>query len=142
MSTMPRSATTGILLDWRAASWLSNAVMVASSTNGRMMKPRGKCGSSIGILANLLCVLLLALSPAVLPFWWWPLTAKRQQSALYQPAIMRAGSYFLADITSFFKITSGQLIKASFEQQRAFRHQINGAFGNCLLDAACLPIFI
>ena len=73
-------------------------------------------------------------------FWWWPLTAKRQQSALYQPAIMRAGSNFLADITSFFKINSGQLIKASFEQQRAFRHQINGAFGNSLHDTTCLPI--
>ena len=74
--------------------------------------------------------------------WWWPLTTQRQQSALYQPAIMRACGDFLADITSFFKINSGQLIKASFEHQRAFRHQINGPFGNGLPDAARLPIFI
>ena len=39
--------------------------------------------------------------------WWRSLAAKREQSALYQPAIMGAGGDFLADITSFFKINSG-----------------------------------
>ena len=42
-------------------------------------------------------------------FWWWSLAKKRQQSALYQPAIMGAGGDFLADITSFFKIADQKL---------------------------------
>ena len=74
--------------------------------------------------------------------WRRPLTTQRQQSALYKPAIMRSCGDFLADITSFFKINSCQLIKASFKHQRAFRHQINGPFRNGLPDAPCLPIFI
>ena len=46
--------------------------------------------------------------------WWRPLTTERQQSALYQPAIMGAGGDFLADITSFFKINSLCLLVIKF----------------------------